>query len=91
MLTGAEITSVDFGLSNAKTIDVVTGTVDPETVTHTAASGSVSAYTTVYVEVEVAAALLPFCGDYDIQITYDDATRRTAFSGKCELVRDFKA
>lgn len=91
MLTGDEVESIDFGLSNATTIDVVTGTVDPETVTHTAASGSVSAYTTVYVEVDVDAALKPFCGDYDIQITFDDETRKTAFSGKCELVRDFKA
>jgi hypothetical protein len=91
MLTGDEVASIDFGVSNAKTIDVVTGTVDPETVSHTAASGSVSAYTTVYVEVEVDKALSPFCGDYDIQITYDDETRRTPFGGKCELVRDFKA
>lgn len=91
MLTGDEVASIDFGLSNAKTIDVVTGTVDPETVTHTAASGSVSAYTTVYVEVEVDKALSPFCGDYDIQITYDDETRYSPFGGKCELVRDFKA
>jgi len=91
MLTGDDIASIDFGLSNATTIDVVTGTVDPETVTHTAASGSVSAYTTVYVDVEVDADLKPFCGDYDIQITYDDETRQTPFGGKCELVRDFKA
>jgi hypothetical protein len=91
MLTGDDVASIDFGVSNAKTIDVVTGTVDPETVSHTAASGSVSAYTTVYVEVEVDKALSPFCGDYDIQITYDDETRQTPFGGKCELVRDFKA
>lgn len=91
MLTGDDITSIDFGLSNATTIDVVTGTVDPETITHTAASGSASAYTTVYVEVEVDADLKPFCGDYDVQITYDDDTRQTPFGGKCELVRDFKS
>jgi hypothetical protein len=91
MLTGAEIASIDFGLANASTVDVVTGTVDPETIEHTAASGSVSAYTTVYVDVDVDKSLKPFCGDYDIQITYEDETRRTAFSGKCDLVRDFKA
>ena len=80
-----------YGPHGSITADVVTGTIDRETVTHTAAVGVVAAYTTVFVEMTVAATLKPVCGTYDIQVTHANGKKQTAFSGACELLKDSKS
>jgi hypothetical protein len=92
LLMGDEVDSIAFGLGDvAGNKDLVVGTVASDTVEHTAASGSVPAYTTVYMETTVADTAKPVCGTYDIQVKFTDGKKQTAFSGSCELVRDNKS
>jgi hypothetical protein len=92
LLMDGDVSAIAFGLGDAAgNKDIVVGTVSPDSVTYTAASGSVSAYTTVFVELTVADTAKPVCGTYDIQVTFSDGKKKTAFSGLCELVKDNKS
>lgn len=92
LLMDGDVSAIAFGLGDAAgNKDIVVGTVSPDTVIYTAASGSVSAYTTVFVELTVADTAKPVCGTYDIQVTFSDGKKKTAFSGSCELVKDNKS
>lgn len=84
-------TTIAFGAGVGPKRDLVTGTVDPLTITHTAAVGAVPAYTTIFVECSVADTLAALVGEYDIQITHASGKKQTVFSGACTLASDFKS
>lgn len=81
----------EFGAGLSAKRDMVTGTIDRATITHTAASGSISAYTTVFVECSVSAELQSANCGYDVQITDASGKKHTVFSGSCSLVTDYKS
>jgi hypothetical protein len=91
LLTDVSLTAIAFGCGLGPKRDLVTGTVDPETITHTAAVGDVPAYTTIFVECTVADTVAAIVGKYDIQITHAGGKKQTVFSGDCTLVNDFKS
>ena len=91
LLTDVTLLAVSFGFGVGPKRDLVTGTIDPDTITHTAASGAVPAYTTVFVECAVADTLTNIVGRYDVQITHSNGKKQTAFSGDCTLVNDWKS
>jgi hypothetical protein len=84
-------TTIAFGAGVGPKRDLVTGTVDPLTITHTAAVGDVPAYTTIFVECTVSDSLSALIGEYDIQITHSNGKKQTVFSGACTLTNDFKS
>jgi hypothetical protein len=71
--------------------DAVTGTFSRDTITHTEASGSIAAYTTIFVECSVGSDTPAGVTTYDIQITDASGRKHTPFSGQVTLVQDFKS
>lgn len=90
-LTDETLTAREFGVGIEGSPDLVTGTFEADTITHTPASGSVPAYTTIFVECSVSESLQSITAGYDIQITDSDGRKRTPFSGVCDLVTNYKS
>ena len=89
LLRDETLTARAFGAGIRR--DAVTGTFSRDATTHTAASGSIPAYTTIFIECSVASDTPAGVTTYDIQITDASGRRHTPFSGQCTLVQDYKS
>ena len=91
LLTDNTLAARSFGFGVSGNRDLVIGTIDRATVTHTAAAGATPAYTTVFVEMSVSADLQAQTGKYDVQVTHASGKKQTVFSGDCTLEADNKS
>jgi hypothetical protein len=91
LLRDNTLTAREFGFGAGGQRDLVTGTFSRDTITWTAASGSVPAFTTVYIECSVPITVMAQVGIYDLQITDATGKKFTPVSSQCTLSVDAKS